>query len=226
MDRSKAADFPLFANLTEQEQGLIQSLWKERHYQKGQSLFLKDHPCSHCFFIRSGSVKLTLLSSTGKEQIIDTLGPGDTCSCHPPEMNGCDGGSLCCSAHGEALTDCHVFAISNDSFARLFATIPSLPGRLCSHLAHKVRSCTALIEDISLRPSFERVAHFLLNNPVKFSQEELARRLGVARETASRHLNKIKRMNLIDIKPQEIVVLDRKGLEELVNGNNYVEAAG
>lgn len=224
MESCKVEDFPLFSDLTDEESAMIQTHWKERHYKKGQSLFIKGRPCMQTFFVRSGQVKLTLLSSTGKEQIIETLGPGDNCACHPPGSSG-ENGCWSCSVHGEALTDCHVYSISTDSLVRLFEKIPSLQQRLNAQLADKLRSYTDLIEDISLRPSFQRVAHYLVNNSVTFSQEELSRRLGIARETASRHLNRLKRMKLIDIKPQEIVVLDKRGLEVLVHGNDPVGAA-
>ena len=48
------------------------------------------------------------------------------------------------------------------------------------------------------------------------TREEISQRLGTARETIARHISDLKRKKLIDVKPYQIVIRDKEGLEKLL----------
>ena len=52
---------------------------------------------------------------------------------------------------------------------------------------------------------------------VSFTREEIAHRIGSARETVARYLYQLKRQKLIDIKPKQIVILKKDELKKLLS---------
>ena len=46
-------------------------------YSRGDIIFSQGDPCDSVMYIRSGAVQLSVLSPTGREAIVGTLGPGD-----------------------------------------------------------------------------------------------------------------------------------------------------
>ena len=46
-------------------------------YSKGKTLFRQGQPSDAVMYIQKGSVKISVLSRTGKEAVVAMLGPGD-----------------------------------------------------------------------------------------------------------------------------------------------------
>ena len=91
-----------------------------------------------------------------------------------------------------------------------------------------MRRFCSLFETISFDDPRKRLVKFILNmlpeerhdrndaSCLSFTHEEIAQRIGLARETVTRHLNALKRQRLIDLKPRQIIVCNKKGLEKLL----------
>ena len=87
-----------------------------------------------------------------------------------------------------------------------------------------------IIEEVSLKDSKKRLIKFLLDmlnerkkSPlnqntlyITSTREEISQRLGTAREKVARHISDLKRKKLIDVKPYQIVIRDKEGLEKLL----------
>ena len=52
---------------------------------------------------------------------------------------------------------------------------------------------------------------------IPFTHEEISQRIGLVRETVTRHLNKLKSLKLIDIKSRQIIILNKEGLEKILS---------
>ena len=213
-------DIPFFQGLSGTELGAIRECLKEKSFTKGESLFIKGNICERVFFVQSGRVKLSRTSSSGREQILETLGPGDTCACNPGSS------TWHCAFTAVALTPCTAWFLSRESYARLIQTNAKLSQALNRLFAERLQCFSSLIEEISLKDSKKRLVKFLLdmlneNNKqdalaLEFGREELAQRIGVARETVARQLYQLKNKKFIEIKPHQIVIRDKAGLEKLL----------
>jgi CRP/FNR family transcriptional regulator len=212
---------PLFQGLSEEALSEIQSCLREASFGKGEALFREGTPCERIFIVREGRVKLCRVSSEGKEQILQRLGPGDTCACHPGSSD------WACLATAEALTPCTVWLLSRNDFARMLGKHPQLAQALNRLLAERLRCFGALATEISLKSVKARLVKFLLamlaSNKEKgnvlfipFTRQEMAQSIGASRETVTRHLHNLKRQKLIDIKPYQIIIRDKEGLENLL----------
>lgn len=125
---------------------------------------------------------------------------------------------------------CAVWFLSRDDYLRMVQTNSKVSQALTRLFAERLRNFSGLIEEVSLKDVKKRLIKFLLDmlahKPpraeaketlfIPFTREEIAQRLGAARETVVRHLYQLKRSKLIDIKPSQIIIRDKQGLEKLL----------
>lgn len=208
-------DIPFFKGLSEKELGAVRDCLHEKSFDKGEILFTEGAVCERVFFVKSGRVKLIRISSSGREQILETLGPGDTCACNPGSA------VWSCASTAEAVEPSTALFLSRDNYVRLVQMNSKLSHTLNQLFANRLKCFSALIEEVSLKDSKKRLVKFLLdmlaeNNSISFTREEIAQRLGVVRETVARQLHELKRRKLIDIQPRKILVRSKEGLEKLL----------
>lgn len=215
------SQIPLFHGLTESELTAIKTCLREKSYEKGEALFREGALCERVFIVREGRVKLYRIASTGREQILEVLGPGDTCACNPGSR------TWSCLATAQAVTPSTVWFLSRDDYVRMVENNSKLAHTLNRLFAEKLRCFGTLIEEVSLKDVKKRLVKFLLDMQaqkkgvgdvlfIPFTREEIAQRIGAARETVARHLHALKRKKLIDIKPYQIVIRNKEGLETLL----------
>ena len=213
-------DIPFFQGLAENELEAVKQCLKEKSFDKGELLFIEGNVCERVFFVKSGRVKLMRTSSSGREQILETLDPGDTCACNPGSS------PWHCASTAVASTPCSVWFLARDNYVRLVQTNAKLSQALNRLFAERLQCFSALIEEVSLKDSKKRLIKFLLEMlaenrgkdvlAIPFTREELAQRIGAARETVARQLYQLKSKKLIDIKPHQILIQDKEGLKKLL----------
>ncbi len=217
-------NIPLFQSLSPSELDSIQTCLREKSCEKGEILFSEGEMCQRIFIVQEGRVKLYRIASTGREQILETLNAGDTCACNPGSV------AWSCSSTAEAVTPCTVWYLSRDAYVNMVQKNPGFAQTLNRLFAERLRCFSSLIEEVSLKDVKKRLIKFLLDmkdsEPTKlrnketlsipFTREEIAQRLGAARETVARHLSELKQEKLIDIKPRQVIVRNRIGLEKLL----------
>ena len=214
-------DVPFFQGLSGKEFSAVRECLREKSFEKGESLFLEGSVCERVFFVRSGRVKLYRMAASGREQTLETLEPGDTCACNPGAVN------WSCASTAEALTPCTVWFLSRENYVKLVQDNAKLSHTLNRLFAERLRCFSSLIEEVSLKDSRKRLIKFLLDMlehgaseqnilVISFTREELAQRLGTTRETVARQLTELKRLKLVDIKPRQILILDKEGLGKLL----------
>ena len=214
-------DVPLFKDLSIRQLTSLTPYLKEKNFEKGEVLFFEGESCERVLIVQSGRVKIFRTAASGKEQILEVLEKGDTCACNPAAK------TWSCFASAQALTPVKVWIIARDQYVRMFQNDSTLMHKLSQIFAHRMCHFCELIEELSLDTPDRRLAKFILDmvgngkgtsgkDSISFTHEEISQRIGLVRETVSRHLQKFKRLQLIDIKPQQIVVLNRDGLEQII----------
>jgi len=217
-------DIALFQDLTATEQQAVEKCLHEKTYEKGEVLFLAGTMCKRIFFVESGKIKIYKTSASGKEQVLEMLSSGETCACNAASD------VFSCSTTGEALVPTTVWYLSKADYIRLMDESPKIARKLLQIMTDKLSSLGSLVEEISLMNVKERLVKFLLDMlkdqaksaaeegvlTLPFTREEIARQLGSARETVARNLHQLKQDNLIDIKPHQVIILNKEGLESLL----------
>ena len=215
---------PLFQGLSGDELAAVKSCLRERAFEKGEILFNEGKPCERVFIVREGRVKLYRIASSGREQVLETLGPGDTCACNPGSQ------AWFCSTTAEAMAPSNVLFLSRADYVRMVQTNSKVSQALNRLFAERLKCFSSLIEEVSLKDVKKRLIKFLLEMLsareskygkgdavfLPFTREEIAQRIGAVRETVVRYLMQLKRSKLIDLKPHQIVIRDKPGLEKLL----------
>ena len=188
------------------------------HYRAGELIFLEGDPVAGLHLVVEGLGKVYRLSEGGREHIMVTLGPGDSCN----EVPVIDGGPN--PANFGAIQDSRVWVISEEAMTRLRHQFPPLNEMIIKNLAMRCRQLVQRIYNLSFLPVTGRLAAFLLQqgdektalNRQQWTQDEIAAHLGTVREMVGRAFKELQEAGLIRLDRHRIEIVDREGLEALL----------
>ncbi len=217
-------DVPFFHDLSPAELSLIQDCLIEKIFDKGEIIHSEGTDCTRLFFVQSGRIKIYRTASSGREQILEMLNPGDTCACNPGNA------AWYCTSTAEAVVPSKVWFLSRENYIKMVQKNSTLMQALNQLFAKRLQCFSNIIEEVSLKDSKKRLIKFLLDMLderkkvptnqntlyITSTREEISQRLGTARETVARHISDLKRKKLIDVKPYQIIIRDKSGLEKLL----------
>ena len=173
-------------------------------FSRGETVFTQGDKCKHVLYIRSGGIKLSVLSKSGREAVVAMLGPGDFFG------EGCLAGQPFRMGSATAVTPSVILMVRKDEMLRLLHTHHEMSDRFISHmLARNLRIEEDLIDQL-FNSSEKRLARALLllarygapDKPPRIvpriSQETLAEMIGTTRSRVNFFLNKFKKLGFID----------------------------
>ena len=201
---SKSKPKPVF-----DAQGFLDSSGVARRiveYRKAEPIFSQGETCDSVLYIQKGTVKLSVLSTAGREAVIAMLGVGDFFG------EGCLAGQPIRMGSATAVTDSTILRVDKDRMVRLLHKQHALSDRFISHmLARNIRIEEDLIDQL-FNSSEKRLARTLLllaryGKPDKaaravtaISQETLAEMIGTTRSRVNFFMKKFQRLGFIDYK--------------------------
>jgi len=208
---------PYFRGLDENALEAVANEVVARHYKAGELIFLEEDPDAGLHLVVEGQCKVYRISEGGREHILATLGPGDSCN----EVPVIDGGPN--PANLTALEDTTVWIVSEDSLIRLRRQFPQLNEMIAQNLAMRCRQLVQRVYNLSFLSVTGRLASFLIQqmddqhelSRRQWTQDEIAAHLGTVREMVGRAFRELQQAELIAIDRHRIEILDREGLEEL-----------
>ncbi|MGD2176255.1 MAG: Crp/Fnr family transcriptional regulator [Anaerolineae bacterium] len=205
---------PLFADLPQQTLSRIGSVLIRRTYAPDETIISQGARCEAAYFLAQGHVRVLRTSPDGREQVLVRLRPGQSFNTVPPfQPQGTNHATV------QAADYVTVYAVSKDDLHRLVGEHPALALALLRDFANRLDHLTDLVEDLSLRTVRGRLARLLLEEAEageltqRWTQAQIAARLGTVREMIGRTLRALADAGLIRIDRQRIVLLDREGLE-------------
>lgn len=172
----------------------------------GATLFEAGDPGNGCYAILEGSLKVSMMSVEGDEQLLAVMGPGEIVG----ELALLDGRAR--SATVTALKPTRLAFIEKHAFERFADENPAVYRHMLSIVGKRLRQANDVLAARSFLPLPGRVAQTLLqlaesfgkpldNGRVlihyKLSQADIANMAGAARENVSRVLNDWKRAGTI-----------------------------
>lgn len=188
-------------------------------------LFREGELCRGLFVVTRGRVVAYQASPDGREQVLDTVGPGNTIA----ELPLFDGGPYPASAR--ALEDSEVLFLSLNDFQWLYRTYPEIADHVIQRLGYRMRRMVQLVNKLSLKDVPSRVAVSLLEyasadgplrDGVTFRMPrrhyELAAELSTTRESVTRTLMKLREEGVIAQRGRAIQILSVAKLKQLATG--------
>jgi CRP/FNR family transcriptional regulator len=204
----------LFADLSDRALNRVARAVIRRRYAPEETIILEGAPCRAAYFVAEGQVRVYRASVEGRQQVLVQLGPGQAFNTVPPFAR--ESVNHACV---EAIGPVTLFAIPVQDLRRLTRDCPELALALLQDFATRLDHLTDLVEDLSLHTVRGRLAGFLLENADagavarRWTQAEIAERLGTVRDMVGRTLRAFADANLVRMERHRIVLLDREGLE-------------
>jgi CRP/FNR family transcriptional regulator, cyclic AMP receptor protein len=170
----------------------------------GTIIFTQGSEANSVFYIQEGSVKLSVLSSAGKEAVVAMLGPGDFFG------EGCLAGQPVRMGTATALNQTVVLRILKRAMMRSLHEQSALSDRFISHMLERNIRIEEDLVDQLFNSSEKRLARTLLllarygesGKPQrvlpKLSQETLAEMVGTTRSRVNFFMNKFRKLGFIE----------------------------
>jgi CRP-like cAMP-binding protein len=177
---------------------------RSKRYKPGTVLFAQGAQANSVFVLQQGGVKLSVLSSTGKEAVVAMLGAGDFCG------EGCLAGQPVRMATASAVVPTTALRVAKDVMLRALHAYPEFSDRFIGHmLTRNIRIEEDLVDQL-FNSSEKRLARTLLllarygkedagaRILPRLSQETLAEMVGTTRSRVNFFMNKFRKLGFID----------------------------
>jgi len=213
----------LFAELTDEQLGMLARGMHEIALEAGQTLFRHGEPAERFFFLREGLVKLFRLGPDGSEKIIEIIKPGETFA-EAVMFMGLKGRY---PVNAEAVSDARLWTFNQKNFLEMLRQAPDIAFGLLASMSRRLHMLVNQIESLTLQNATYRLVTYLLEHipsGVKTSPEiqlttpksVIASRLAIQPETLSRILARLRQGGLIEVDGPRITIRDVSALRRLV----------
>ena len=173
-------------------------------FRRGEVIYAQGDPATAVMYIQAGGVKLSVVSSAGKEAVVGMMGPGDFFG------EGCLAGQSVRMGTASAMTPTTVLTIEYQQMLDVLHEQHALSDLFISYiLARNIRIEEDLVDQL-FNSSEKRLARTLLllarygkpDKPQrvlpKVSQETLAEMVGTTRSRVNFFMNKFRKLGFIE----------------------------
>jgi len=194
---------PLFSTLSEGDGALLAQLLRRQTFRKGEVLFHRGDEGSTLYMIVSGKVKISV-SRRAEQMTLTILGQGDFLG----EMALLDGQPR--SADAIAMEDTYVYGLQRNDFLSFLMSNENAVRAVLSALSLRLRKTDDLLTEMCFLNVPDRLAKKLLELAqtvvpdsrdgdvvLSLSQIELARLVGVSRESVNKSLKLLRQRGIL-----------------------------
>jgi len=195
----------LFADLNEQDFGMIHAPIDDLEIRAGTELFQEATAAQGIFTLRTGLIKLVRATSDGRQRIVRVLRPGDVAGLEALAHSRYDTDAV-------ALTDISVCRIPLAVIQALGAQSPRLHRRLMEKWSRTLKEADDWLADLNFGTARNRVSNFVLKMRSStdaqyvtlFAREDMGAMLDLKMETVSREISAL-------VREQALEPLDKSG---------------
>jgi CRP-like cAMP-binding protein len=213
--RAFLANLPLFKELASGDIDRIAARTTELHVPRGEILFNKGDPCSGFHLVIYGQVKLSFVTSSGSEKVVEIVGPG---------MSFGEALMFMEKAYvvmAQTLADSLLLHVSKEAVFDGLVRDPTLAKRMLAGMSRRLHDLVADVESYSLQSGTQRVIGYLLRQSddetgaapsyavtLPTSKAIIASRLNLTPEHFSRILHDLAGAGLIGVEGREVRILE------------------
>jgi CRP/FNR family transcriptional regulator len=210
----------LFGELADAELRALAERAVEHRLARGEILFLAGEEARGLYVVASGAVRAFRESPDGREQVIHVERAGATIA----EVPVFDDRPYPSTVAAEE--DAVVLFLDKKDVRRLCLERPQIALAALKLLAGRLRRCSDLVEELSLREVGQRLARLLLKDArargsrsgagiavdLKLTNQQIAARIGTVREVVSRAFARLQQDGLIAVEGRRVVISDEGAL--------------
>lgn len=205
--------------LEERQKNLLLNNSLEKIFKKGDSIYSADEECLGVLLIKTGRLRVFILSEDGREVTLYRLYPGDTCVLSA----SCILNSINFEVHISAELDTEAILINIAAFGKVSNENVHVENFSLRNAMERFSEVMFAVEEILFSSIEKRLANYLLeqvdrtgDNKIRVTHDQIAKDIGSAREVISRMLKVFQEEELIEQGRGNILILNEKGLEKFL----------
>lgn len=209
--------FPFWENLNAEDRNFICQNSLSLTYPKGTHIH-DGNECSGVIFVKSGCLRVYILSDTGKEVTLYRLYSGDMCMLSA----SCVLQSITFDVFIDAEESSECYVISGPAFANISERNKDIKIFALETAVSRFSDVMWVMQQILFMSMDKRLAVFLSDeisrtgsDTITLTHEQIARYMGSAREVISRTLKYFASEGIVEVSRKGIKILDKKRLREL-----------
>jgi CRP/FNR family transcriptional regulator len=219
-DLTYIGDNVVFWNqLSDTEKQLCLNNFSIIKYGKGVNLHGAGKECEGLILVRSGELRVYILSEEGRDVTLFRISEGENCILSA----SCILGNITFDVLIDAEQDTEILLLSVDTFEKLARENIYVENFIYKKSTDRFSEVMWAIEQILFMSFDKRLAVFLhdetvktKSNKIKLTHEQIARYIGSAREVVSRMLKSFESQGILKLSRGTIEIVDKEKLRELI----------
>lgn len=216
---------PYFDELNNKSLEQIDKISTIKSFKRNSILYMEGDKGEAVYFVKSGKVKISKTSLTGKEHIIKIMEKGDIFAESVLFVGGRYPGTA------ETIEDSEIIILKNADIERLILNNNEIALLIIKLMAKRLQNVALVIENLALRNSLGRTVSVLLTFAkekgiktkegvlleINLNRQDLANIIGTTRENLIRILSQLDKNDIIKLdKHKKIIIKDAKRLKDML----------
>ena len=210
--------FPFWSKLDDEAKKTICDYTTYVHYRKGEAIHSGDGECTGTVIVKSGCIRVYIMSDEGREITLYRLFPGDMCllsaSCVVQAI------TFDVFVNAEENSDCYV--LNGNKFAELSEQYQEVKIFALELAVERFSNVMWVMQQILFMSMDRRLAIFLCDEAahtgsdiIRLTNEQIARYIGSAREVVSRVLKYFAADGIAERTTAGVKIIDKQKLRRL-----------
>jgi CRP-like cAMP-binding protein len=207
-----------FNSLDNEKLDIIDSISKVVNYPKNSILYYENDINNKIFFLVSGLLKVYKIDKFENEIFLYYIHKNSLIS----ELTTLDNNMIRCFSNAEFMEESTILEVDFSEFKAKFLSKNILNNEFINEILLKTQQLHCVVNRELVFDATAKVAFSLCDDLEMFNslkRHEISFMLHIQPETLSRVLNKLKRSAIIDIENSNIVILNKKTLQNIYRGD-------
>lgn len=209
-----------FPHLSSAEKNLLLQNTAAVSYKKGSSIHRADYKCLGLLLVKSGSLRVYIMSEDGREITLYRIYPGELCILSA----SCILSSITFDVYIDAVEDSQVLQVSSSVISLLMHDNIYVEAFANRAAAERFSDVMWAMQQILFMSFDRRLAIFLLDESASLgtdrlplTHEQIAKLMGSAREVVTRMLKYFSQEGYVALSRGSVTLLDKKALRKLAD---------
>ncbi len=209
-----------FPHLSSAEKNLLLQNTAAVSYKKGSSIHRADYKCLGLLLVKSGSLRVYIMSEDGREITLYRIYPGELCILSA----SCVLSSITFDVYIDAVEDSQVLQVSSSVISLLMHDNIYVEAFANRAAAERFSDVMWAMQQILFMSFDRRLAIFLLDESASLgtdrlplTHEQIAKLMGSAREVVTRMLKYFSQEGYVALSRGCVALLDKKALRKLAD---------
>jgi CRP-like cAMP-binding protein len=208
--------FRMISALSEAQRHQLEKLTQMLEVKRGTRIYLPGDPSDQIFLLKSGIIKISMMTPDHRDVILALLHPGDIFG----ELAVVEDAPR--DHIAEAYSDCVICAMGRDTVLRVIHDTPAIGFEITKLIGLRLKTFRSRVEELLCKSAHARVAHALLELAerhgvsdqdgvlisLRLSQGDLGRLVGLSRETVNAILQEWREQNLVEMDRRTVRLRD------------------